>query len=72
MFLGVSEQLVDCSGGEIINEETGQKRKAQAALSLIKSNNFRRTVIFCNKIETCRMVCLFRFYCISSKTALLD
>ena len=55
---GIVEQLVDCSGGDIINEETGQKRKAEALLPLLRSQKgpYQRSVIFCNKIETCRKV----------------
>ena len=56
---GVMEQLVDCSGGDVVNEETGQARKLEALSSLIdteKEATARRTVIFCNKIETCRKV----------------
>lgn len=55
---GVTEQLIDCSGGDVISEETGQKRKAEALMYLIQSlqQPSQRTVIFCNKIETCRKV----------------
>lgn len=55
---GVIEQLVDASGGDAINEETGQKRKADALFYLIQKNEgpSKRTVVFCNKIETCRKV----------------
>ena len=33
---GVLEQLVDCSGGDVINEETGFERKAAALLRVLK------------------------------------
>jgi ATP-dependent RNA helicase DDX18/HAS1 len=32
----VLEQLVDCSGGDVINEETGFERKAAALLRVLK------------------------------------
>jgi ATP-dependent RNA helicase DDX18/HAS1 len=33
---GALEQLVDCSGGEEINEETGFERKSEALLRVVK------------------------------------
>ncbi|GMH37460.1 hypothetical protein BSKO_05333 [Bryopsis sp. KO-2023] len=53
---GVTEQLVDCSGGEEINEESGQRRKMAALMSLLQQHRVDRTVVFCNKIDTCRLV----------------
>ncbi|CAL8471592.1 g11134 [Coccomyxa elongata] len=53
---GVLEQLVDCSGGDVINEETGFERKAAALLRVLKEQGASRTIVFCNKIETCRKV----------------
>ncbi len=53
---GVVEQLVDCSGGEEINEETGQERKGEALLRVMREQAVARTIVFCNKIETCRKV----------------
>ena len=57
MLVGVTEQLVDCSGGDEISEESGQKRKLAALLSLIQHHKVHRTIVFCNKISTCRKVC---------------
>ena len=53
---GSLEQLIDCSGGEEINEETGYARKAVALLVVLKDQAAARTIVFCNKINTCRMV----------------
>lgn len=33
---GVLEQLVDCSGGDVINEDTGFARKSDALLRVLK------------------------------------
>mmetsp|Transcript_11822 Transcript_11822/g.38856 ORF Transcript_11822/g.38856 Transcript_11822/m.38856 type:complete len:614 (-) Transcript_11822:1787-3628(-) len=52
---GVEERIVDCSGGEI-NEEAGFIRKFEAMYSLMNKEAAQRTIIFCNKIETCRKV----------------
>lgn len=56
MNAGVTEQLVDCSGGEEITLEAGQKRKLDALADLLLSLPVPRTIVFCNKIETCRAV----------------
>lgn len=56
---GVTEQVVDCSGGDEISEESGQKRKLVELLSLLQTHKMPRTVVFCNKIETCRAVMKF-------------
>jgi ATP-dependent RNA helicase DDX18/HAS1 len=53
---GVTEQLVDCSGGEEITLEAGIKRKLMALAALLDAHRTQRTIIFCNKIETCRAV----------------
>ena len=53
---GVSENVIDCSGGDEVNEETGFLRKADRLVQLMRENDSRRTIIFCNKIETCRKV----------------
>ena len=51
---GATVLVVDCSGGDVINEETGFERKAQALLEGIRQIPALRTLVFCNKIETCR------------------
>ncbi|KAK9811880.1 hypothetical protein WJX72_011720 [[Myrmecia] bisecta] len=53
---GIVEQLVDCSGGDVIDEETGFERKAHSLMRLLRQNTVARTIVFCNKIETCRKV----------------
>lgn len=53
---GVVEQVIDCSGGDDISEESGGKRKAAALLQVLRAQESQRTVVFCNKIETCRKV----------------
>lgn len=56
------EQLLDCSGGDDINEETGFERKATAMLSILKDQRASRTIVFCNKLTTCRKVTCSHFY----------
>lgn len=34
---GVVEQVIDCSGGDDINEESGGKRKAAALLQVLRA-----------------------------------
>jgi superfamily II DNA/RNA helicase len=53
---GVTEQLVDCSGGEEITLAAGQQRKLTALGELLNRHAVPRTIVFCNKIEACRMV----------------
>lgn len=53
---GTAERVIDCSGGEDINEDTGFLRKADRLVQLMREQPFSRTIIFCNKIETCRKV----------------
>ena len=53
---GVTEQLVDCSGGDEITLEAGQKRKLDALAELLGHHAVPRTIVFCNKIDTCRAV----------------
>jgi len=53
---GSTEQLVDCSGGNDISEESGFERKAVAMLGILKDQKASRTIIFCNKLTTCRKV----------------
>lgn len=50
---GITEQLVDCSGGGEVSEESGFKRKAAALLAVLQEQRAPRTIVFCNKIETC-------------------
>jgi hypothetical protein len=52
--VGVTEQLVDCSGGTDFTLEGGTRRKIDAMWTLLKQNAVPRTIVFCNKIETCR------------------
>eukprot|EP00884_Botryococcus_braunii_P015652 jgi/Botrbrau1/2770/Bobra.0164s0047.1 len=52
----VLEQLVDCSGGEEVSEESGFARKAEALLGALRQKPATHTIVFCNKIETCRKV----------------
>ena len=53
---GVLEQIVDCSGGDEISEESAIQRKCVATLASLQEQKAERTIIFCNKIETCRKV----------------
>ena len=53
---GSLEQLVDCSGGDIINEETGFQQKFAGLLNVLIGRPVSRTLIFCNKLQTCRKV----------------
>lgn len=50
---GITEQLVDCSGGGEVSEESGFRRKAAALLAVLQEQRAPRTIVFCNKIETC-------------------
>ncbi|KAK9838223.1 hypothetical protein WJX84_007751 [Apatococcus fuscideae] len=52
--LGAAIQLVDCSGGDAINEDTGIARKTDALQQLLDERSDTRTLVFCNKIENCR------------------
>ncbi|KAI8113511.1 hypothetical protein M9435_003512 [Picochlorum sp. BPE23] len=53
---GCMEQIVDCSGGDEISEESGILRKSAAMLASLQEQKRDRTIVFCNKIETCRKV----------------
>ncbi|KAJ1696035.1 hypothetical protein LUZ63_012733 [Rhynchospora breviuscula] len=55
---GLEEVLVDCSGdaNEEKNPETAFANKKNALLKLIQDSPVRKTIVFCNKIETCRKV----------------
>ena len=52
----LTERVVDCSGGDEISEESGFQRKAEQLLALLGQEQHPRTLIFCNKIPTCRKV----------------
>ncbi|XP_078162140.1 DEAD-box ATP-dependent RNA helicase 50-like [Carex rostrata] len=55
---GLEEVLVDCSGdaNEEKNPETAFTNKKNALLKLVQESPVRKTIVFCNKIETCRRV----------------
>jgi len=53
---GVTEQIVDCSGGDEISPETGFQRKSDALLGLLRSSKAARCIVFCNRIDSCRKV----------------
>lgn len=55
---GLEEILVDCSGEEGIekNPDTAFVNKKSALLQLVEEGPATKTIIFCNKIETCRKV----------------
>ncbi|KAL4572535.1 hypothetical protein LXL04_019314 [Taraxacum kok-saghyz] len=55
---GLEEILVDCSGEEGIekNPDTAFVNKKSALLQLVNDGPPTKTIIFCNKIETCRKV----------------
>ncbi|PNH11413.1 DEAD-box ATP-dependent RNA helicase 50 [Tetrabaena socialis] len=53
---GLVEELVDCSGGDEVSEESGRKRKLEALSTLLERHGAARTMVFCNKIESCRDV----------------
>lgn len=42
---GVTQQLVDCSGGDEVNEETGFARKAAALSALLQERRSSRTIV---------------------------
>lgn len=54
----LEEILVDCSGddNEEKNPETAFSNKKTALLKIIEESPVRKTIVFCNKIETCRKV----------------
>ncbi|GMH08727.1 hypothetical protein Nepgr_010567 [Nepenthes gracilis] len=55
---GLEEFLVDCSGddGTEKTPETAFLNKKSALLKLVEENAVSKTIVFCNKIETCRKV----------------
>ena len=44
------------AGGTEVNEETGFRRKAAALFAVLQEQRAARTIVFCNKIDTCRAV----------------
>jgi ATP-dependent RNA helicase DDX18/HAS1 len=52
----VTEELVDCSGGEDFSPEGALQRKLEALDACMARHAVPRTIIFCNRIETCRVV----------------
>ncbi|KAK3150233.1 hypothetical protein QOZ80_3AG0230580 [Eleusine coracana subsp. coracana] len=54
----LEEILVDCSGddNEDKNPETAFSNKKTALVKIVEESPVRKTIIFCNKIETCRKV----------------
>ncbi|PON52794.1 hypothetical protein PanWU01x14_206360 [Parasponia andersonii] len=55
---GLEEVLVDCSGGDETEKtpETAFLNKKSALLQLVEGSPVPKTIVFCNKIETCRKV----------------
>ncbi|KAJ4843918.1 DEAD-box ATP-dependent RNA helicase 50 [Turnera subulata] len=56
--MGLEEILIDCSG-EDESEKTPEmafRNKKSAFLELVEQKSVARTIVFCNKIETCRKV----------------
>ncbi|CAK9138894.1 unnamed protein product [Ilex paraguariensis] len=55
---GLEEILVDCSGpeGTEKNPDTAFSNKKSALLQLVEETTVAKTIVFCNKIETCRKV----------------
>ncbi|EFN54452.1 hypothetical protein CHLNCDRAFT_135879 [Chlorella variabilis] len=53
---GITEQLVDCSGGDEVSAESGFQRKAAALFAVLQEQRASRSIVFCNKIESCRKV----------------
>ena len=53
---GMLERLIDCSGGDTFDDQSGFYRKFKALMDLIEVDKATRTLLFCNKIETCRKI----------------
>ncbi|GKU96056.1 hypothetical protein SLEP1_g9337 [Rubroshorea leprosula] len=54
---GLEEFLVDCSGeGDEKTPDTAFMNKKNALLKLVEESLVHKTIVFCNKIETCRKV----------------
>lgn len=54
--VGLQEVLVDCSGEGEKTPETAYANKKKALLQLVEQQPVSKTIVFCNKIETCRKV----------------
>ncbi|CAI0374242.1 unnamed protein product [Linum tenue] len=56
--VGLEEVLVDCSGDVAAEKtpETAFENKKSALLQLAEQSPVSKTIVFCNKIETCRKV----------------
>ncbi|KAL5555553.1 hypothetical protein UlMin_037789, partial [Ulmus minor] len=54
----LEEVVVDCSGGDEIEKspETAFLNKKSALLQIVEGSPVPKTIVFCNKIETCRRV----------------
>ena len=53
---GVTQQIVDCSGGDDFTPAGGRARKLDALIPLLSGFAATHTVIFCNTIDGCRAV----------------
>ncbi|KAJ4955094.1 hypothetical protein NE237_011877 [Protea cynaroides] len=55
---GLEEVIVDCSGGDGMEKspDTAFLNKKFALLQLVEQSPVSKTIVFCNKIETCRKV----------------
>jgi len=59
---GLLERLVDCSGGDVVDDQSGFFRKYRALEQLLEAEHAKgerasaRTLLFCNKIDTCRRI----------------
>ena len=60
---GLLERLVDCSGGDVVDDQSGFWRKYAALERLLAAEKekgtdgrSKRMLLFCNKIETCRKI----------------
>ena len=53
---GVTEELVDVSGGDDFSLAAATQRKLDAVGKLLDKSRAARVIIFCNKLETCREV----------------
>jgi len=53
---GMIERLIDCSGGDVFDDQSGFYRKFKALIDLLDVDKADRTLLFCNKIDTCRKI----------------
>ena len=53
---GVTQVVVDCSGGDDFTAEGGLARKATALVELLAKSRDTHTVVFCNTVDACRKV----------------